>query len=223
MDCPVCGKSICSCQLEDRTYLARAVGRELRQMGCGAPPLATQNSGSFVFHSGDVRDNTIETPPGICQFLHDLISKKYQVNTILDPCCGGGNLTRPWNCKIISYEILQKKDFFKEQKKISCDLVLCNPPFNGATRFFPYLFLQKIYSLVNKKTPLALFTPMAFRLDQSKKSNRWRELRDDFPEITGIVSLPHDAFGKNVKVHSEILFFNLNKLKPHYFLPEKYL
>ena len=44
---------------------------------------------------------------------------------------------------------------------------------------------------------------------------------DGYP-ITSIVTLPHDVFG-SVKVHSEILLFNMPKLKPHHFLPDKYL
>ena len=45
---------------------------------------------------------------------------------------------------------------------------------------------------------------------------------DHCPPITSIITPPHDAFG-SVKCHAEILLFNLPKLKPHYFLPDKYL
>lgn len=54
-------------------------------------------------------------------------------------------------------------------------------------------------------------------------TSRWRWLRDHAPPISSIISLPHDAFGTEVKVHSEILLFNMSKLAPHYFLPDKYL
>ena len=77
--------------------------------------------------------------------------------------------------------------------------------------------------VVPPRTPIVLLTPMAMRLDQTTRSSRWRWLRDNAPPITGIISLPHDAFGSNVKVHSEILLFNMAKLAAHYFLPDKYL
>jgi hypothetical protein len=77
--------------------------------------------------------------------------------------------------------------------------------------------------VVPKGTPIVLFTPMAMRLDQTTRSSRWRWLRDHCPPISSIVTLPHDAFGTEVKVHSEILFFNMPRLSSHYFLPDKYL
>ena len=42
------------------------------------------------------------------------------------------------------------------------------------------------------------------------------------PPITSIITLPHDAF-EVVKVHSEILLFNMPRLRPHYFLPDDVL
>ena len=185
---------------------------------------------SFVFNGGtseNPRPNTIATPPGICRFLHDLIAPHYKVKTILDPSAGAGALTKPWrNRKVIAYEILRRRDFFTCPNRIDCDLVLCNPPFNnsnGESKFLPQVFLERIVKVVPSKTPIVLFTPMAMRLDQTTRSARWRWLRDHCPPISSITSLPHDAFGSDVKVHSEILLFNLPKLKPHYFLPEKYL
>ena len=188
-----------------------------------------QGSSKFVFNGGSAtnpRQNTIATPPGICRFLRDLISPCYKIKTILDPSAGDGALTKPWKgVKVISYEILKGKDFFECPDKIATDLVLCNPPFNnmnGETRFLPHVFLERILQVVSSRTPIVLFTPMAMRLDQTSKSSRWLWLRDHAPPITSIITLPHDAFG-TVKVHSEILIFNAPKLKPHYFLPDKYL
>ncbi|MEN6367815.1 MAG: hypothetical protein ABFC88_13475 [Thermoguttaceae bacterium] len=185
---------------------------------------------TFVFNGGTAanpRPNTIATPPGICKFLFDLISPQYKVRTILDPSAGAGALTRPWKgTKVISYEILKGRDFFTCPNRIECDLTLCNPPFNssdGESRFMPQLFLERIVKVVPKGAPIVLFTPMSMRLDQTTRSSRWRWLRDHCPPISGIISLPHDAFGADVKVHSEILLFNMPKLKPHYFLADKYL
>ena len=185
---------------------------------------------TFVFNGGSAanpRQNTVATPSGLCRFLHDLVAPKYKVQTILDPSAGAGALTRPWkNVKVIVYEISKGRDFFDCPDHIHCNLCLCNPPFNnsnGETRFLPQLFLERIVKVVPPKTPIVLFTPMAMRLDQTTKSARWRWLRDNCPPITGIVSLPHDVFGKSVKVHSEILLFNTPRLKPHYFVPDEYL
>jgi len=196
------------------------------------PPGKRRSNGTpFVFRGGSIknpRSNTIATPPGVCQFLHDLIAPKYEVRTILDPCCGNRQaLTKPWKKrrKVIAYEITKGKDFFNCPDHINCDLVLCNPPFNndlGSSDFLPQLFLEQIFSVVPRKTPVVFFAPMAMRLDQSSRSSRWRWLRDECPPITSIITLPHDVF-EAVKVHSEILLFNMAKLKPHLFLPDEYL
>ncbi len=103
----------------------------------------------FVFNGGNLsnpRPNTIATPSGVCRFLYDLISPVYKIRTILDPCAGNGNLTRPWRGRnVIQYEIAWGKDFFSGPSRIAADLVLCNPPFNngdGEARFVPELFLR---------------------------------------------------------------------------------
>jgi type I restriction enzyme M protein len=63
---------------------------------------------------------------------------------------------------------------------------------------------------------------MGMRLHQEKKSKRWRWLRDEAPPITSIISLPRDTF-PNVDYHVEILLFDMPRLKPHYFLHDRYL
>jgi hypothetical protein len=189
-----------------------------------------QPASKFVFNGGspwaNPRSNIIATPPGVCRFLHDVIAPRYTVKTILDPCSGSGALTKPWRGrKVVAYEILNGKDFFRCPSRISANLVLCNPPFNsdnGESRFLPQVFLERIVKVVPSSTPIVLFAPMAMRLDQATRSSRWRWLRDHCPPITSIISLPTDAFG-SVKVHSEILLFNMSKLKSHYFLPDKNL
>jgi type I restriction enzyme M protein len=169
----------------------------------------------------------IETPPAISQFLYDIISPKYDVGTILDPCAGNRNLTKPWKRrKVIAYEIKRGKDFFDCPDHIDCDLVLCNPPFssdNGGTRVnLVPLFLRRILEVVPARTPIVLFTPMTFRLGLYRTATRLRWLRDECPPVTSIISLPRDIF-PGVEYHCEILCFNLRKLKPHYFLPDECL
>ena len=173
------------------------------------------------------RASNQETPPGVARFLRDVISAKYEVETILDPCAGGGALTRPWKRrKVIAFEIARGRDFFAGPNRIDCDLVLCNPPFQqdpeSPSVYRPEQFLRRILEVVSPKTPVAMIVPMGMRLNQSTGSKRWRWLRDEVPQITGIVSLPRDIFG-GVDFHCEILLLNLPRLRPHYFLSEDYL
>ena len=99
-------------------------------------------------------------------------------------------------------------------------MVLCNPPFNGCKgrQLYPEVFLRHILKLF-ASVPTVLFTPMGFRLNQRKKSERWKWCRDSVMQITSIVSLPLDIFS-GVEFHAEILIFNRPDLKPHYFLPD---
>ena len=72
------------------------------------------NGTPFVFGSRTSKPNIIHTPPGVCQFLYDLISPVYEVKTILDPSAGEIALTKPWKKrKVISFEISNGKDFFE--------------------------------------------------------------------------------------------------------------
>lgn len=199
----------------------------LRRIENGEP--VNGANGSYVFQAGDVsniRPANTATPPGVCRFLHDIISAKHRVKTILDPCAGKGNLTRPWKgCKVIAFEASKGKDFFSCPQRIDCDLVLCNPPWSGGGKSAKSpiaLFLERILEVVPPKTPIALIAHWSFRMDQDKASSRWRWLRDECPPITGTVTLPHDIWS-DAKVHSEILLFHMPKLRPHYFLPDEYL
>ncbi len=173
------------------------------------------------------RPADIETPPGLCRFLHDLIAPLHEVRTILDPCAGRDNLTTPWKrAEVVSYEIKRGRDFLATTGRIDCDLVLCNPPFSGdngggKVNLVP-VFLRRILELVPPETPIVLFAPMTFRLGQKTTSSRWRWVRDECPPITSIVSLPRDVFPA-VDYHCEVLLFNMPKLRPHYFLPDEYL
>jgi type I restriction enzyme M protein len=173
------------------------------------------------------RASNQETPPGVARFLFDVISPKYEVMRILDQCAGKGALTKPWKGRrVIAFEIERRKDFFSCPERIDCDLVLCNPPFNSEQDspavYKPEQFLRRIVEVVPPKTPIAMIVPMGMRLNQNKGSKRWRWLRDTAPAITSIISLPRDIFG-SVDFHCEVLLFNMPKLKPHCFLPDRYL
>jgi hypothetical protein len=168
-----------------------------------------------------------QTPPGLTRFLYETISPEYEVLTILDPCAGQKAMTKPWRGRrVVSFEIESGTDFFLCPKLIECDLVLCNPPFSQdgecGTGYQPERFLRRIVEVVPRHTPIVLITPMGMRLHQEKRSKRWRWLRDEAPPITTIISLPRDAF-PSVDYHVEILLFDMPRLKPHYFLSDRYL
>lgn len=170
--------------------------------------------------------NEIETPLPVCEFIHGLIAPNHRVRTILDPCAGNGNLTEPWKkCKVIDFEIKRGKDFFKHNRKINCDLVLCNPPFStpeneGKKTNQVTLFLKKILEVTKPGTPVVLIATVMFRLDAGATSDRLQWMREQCPEISSIISLPRDTFA-DTHVHCEVLMFNFPKLKPHYFLDDQ--
>ena len=169
-------------------------------------------------NKGKKRSDT-PTDKRICSFLHKIISEKYQPKIILDPCCGDRRLTELFDCDVINYEIKEGTDFLKEESSLDCDFVIMNPPFNlGYGRTLSVeVFMDKVLSLVNKDTPIVMICPMGFRLNQSIKSKRWRKIRDEYPPITSIISLPLDIF-EDTLFHAEIVCFNCDKLEPHYFL-----
>jgi hypothetical protein len=200
-------------------------GRMLRDMENGSrkPVYGFRGAKGCV---EDPRSNKVKTPAGVSQFLHDIISACCAPRVILDPCSGAGSLTKPWRrAKVIGFELDEGKDFLKHQGRIDCDLVLCTPPFNEvgtSRRFLPEVFLRKILEVAGPKARIVLFAPMGMRLNQAKKSLRWKWMRDECPAITSIVSLPLNAYS-GVMFHSEILLFNMPKLQPHYFLPDRYV
>jgi len=169
-------------------------------------------------NKGQKRSDT-PTPIWLCDNLHEIIAEHYKPEIILDPCCGDGRLTNKFNSKIIQYEIKQDKDFLKETKKLECDLCIMNPPFNigQGRKLSVEVFMDKVLELCGKDIPIVLITPMGFRLNQRKHSARWKKMKKDYPEITSILSLPLDTF-EDTLFHTEVLFFNMSKLKPHYFI-----
>ena len=189
---------------------------------------------------------TVYTPEEVSDFLFNILEPSIQRNSgvIFDPCVGGGSLLLPWErggydvlgvdiedqgfpkTQVLNYLELTKKDI---KKNIS--LVIMNPPFNidsktkeyirehyGGRPLLPEVWLQKAIELFGKNIPIVMFTPYGFRLNQTEVSKRWRKFSSgEYPEITSIVSLPKDVFD-GILFHSEVLCFNLPKLKGHYFV-----
>ncbi len=174
-------------------------------------------------NTGKKRSDT-PTYIGLCDFLYDTISDKYSPQVVLDPCCGDKRLTKRFECDTINYEIKDGTDFLQETNHINCDMVIMNPPFNAGNgkKFLPEVFMDKVLDLVDNKIPIFMICPMGFRLNQKKQSKRWMKMRDKYPPIDTIISLPIDLFS-NTLYHCEVLGFNCDKLRPHYFLTNSYL
>ncbi len=193
----------------------------------------------------------VYTPDGVARFLHDTLRSaaplhaaqgpcggggrcQHPFHLVLDPAIGTGRLVAPWHnsghyiygCDVDDIGRTNCHEFYHGRYEdqadlLRPDLVLCNPPFNGAAgrKLYPEVFLEHTFKLFGHGMPTVMFAPMGMRLNQRRKSTRWRWLRDCGAELTSIVSLPLDAF-PGVEFHAEILIFNVRRIKPHYFLPE---
>lgn len=189
---------------------------------------------------------TIFTPNYVSEFLYDLISPyiKTKHGLVVDPCVGRGSLLHPWKkngFRVLGIDIEHQgfphtkvKNYLEVRKgeiedKIS--LVIMNPPFNidsktkkyikehyGGRPLLPEVWFAKAVELFGSKVPIAMFTPYGFRLNQTENSKRWLKfIKEEYPPITSIVSLPKDVF-ENILFHSEVLIFNMPELDGHYFV-----
>jgi len=163
----------------------------------------------------------IETPLALSRYLTDIVLSVMTPKVILDPCAGDDNLTHYFaNSEVIRYEIKEGLDFF-DVTQVNCDLVVCNPPFNGAGggKLFPEEFLKHIIKVVPQHTPIVFITPHGLRHNVRKTSPRLAFL--DTLNITSLITLPLDVF-EDVQFHTEVLILNLPRLKSHYaYLPSK--
>lgn len=180
----------------------------------------------------------IQTPSAVSQFIFELLRDKFPIKTgypILDPCYGKGNLLKPWQKTgyptygieiagdsqdpvVLIEDFLEWDGIDVFQYKVKPQLVLCNPPFNGyGNKLGSEVWLDKIIELFGKEIPIVLFTSMGFRLNSKKNGKRWSKFANhEYPPISSIISLPRDIFPE-IEFHSEILIFNLQNLKSHYF------
>ncbi len=216
------------------------------------------------------KNHTIFTPPPLAKWLRQIMEPELKdVEVVFDPAVGSGNLTDLFpdkfriGCDIEDFEadldVFEKGDFlmWSGDDYPKMDLVVMNPPYNhtkesakkwGRSSLFPELFADKCFKLFGKDVKVVLFTPMGFRLNTrcftTKQGTRYRNIRDNFGELTSVITLPLDVFPnpdfdpmqpevrknpkKNIKASNirrketqqEILLFNMPKLKPHYCLPE---
>ncbi|NIZ46788.1 hypothetical protein PVA44_04110 [Entomospira nematocerorum] len=193
------------------------------------------------------KNATVYTPQRASEFLFSILERYIPVSGyVLDPCVGKGSLIEPFKRAGYAYMGIDIEDqgfpstiienyltldynFFAE----SPSLVVMNPPFNvdqktksyikehySGRPLLPEVWLMKTIELFGTKIPMVLFTPYGFRLNQSQNSKRWRKfILGHYPEISSIISLPKDVFD-GILFHSEILIFNVDGLKAHYFLPD---
>ena len=181
------------------------------------------------------KSSNIQTPLEVSQFIFELLRDKIE-RGIFDPCCGEGNLLKPWKeagyntvgNDIINIENRSFKnsidydiDFLHNWTKSvvpSRNLILCNPPFNGyGSKLGSEVWLDKIIELFGKDISIVLFVPIGFRLNLTLKSKRWLKLTNGtYPSISSLIALPKNIFPE-VVFHSEILIFNIKGLKSHYF------
>ena len=198
------------------------------------------------YHENE-KKNDIETPRNLSEFIYSIVNSTVNKKDeyVLDPCVGTGSLLDPFvenGYKTIGIDIIDHgfKDtiiedylLINESFVLNPSLVICNPPFNinkesdkkytKGRPLIPELFFEKTIKLFGKDIPMILFTPYGFRLNQ-RIGGRRRErfINGEYPPIVSIISLPLDVF-KGIVFHSEILIFNIDGLKPHYFYGEDYV
>ena len=180
------------------------------------------------------KNSTIYTPQKVSEYLYSVLSPAVSPSVILDPAIGKGSLTnlfREEGTTVIGIDIdsvgEKYSDVFIHSKFEEIDnweyeepdFIIANPPFNGyAKKMYPEIFIRKIVELWGEKKKIVMVVPMGFRLNATLRSERWNWLKNSKLKITSIISLPINIFG--TKFHTEIICFNIPKLKPHYFLYE---
>ena len=144
-----------------------------------------------------------ETPLWLCQWIWNRITAaSVPAATILDPCAGNGNLTRPFSqSKVIAYEISEGRDFF-DAIPTSCDLVLCNPPWADADRWLP-----QVVQIVGRSTPIVFICTME---NLHYDTNRmWKYLHSpSAPKLNSVTVLPAHTF-PGINSQGAIFWFNL--------------
>jgi hypothetical protein len=181
------------------------------------------NAGDSAPSSSDNGKNldlqNTETPPSLCQWIFERVSETGVCpHTILDPCAGRGNLTRPFRARaqVIEYEIAQGKDFF-EARPVACDLVICNPPW-GKT--LPWL--RKIVEVVGQHTPLVFISPALLLYgDKNGQFRRYLE-STGAPKLNHTTALPRDTF-VGVYCPGVILWLNLPQVRDVALVPSQVL
>lgn len=188
-------------------------------------------------YNDNKKNNVITTPLWLVQNIMNILPWYYENANVIDICCNSGCLSSLFKSNVFGIDIIKPKNTAVENSKFYCldflglksfklnkriDLLVCNPPFNDMNgkykrKLLPELFFRKIIELFGPSIPFVLFVPMGFLKNQRVNSKRYKFIRDSGVEITSILSLPIDAF-EGVLFHSEVLFFNIPGMNPHYFI-----
>ena len=176
------------------------------------------------------KSNVVYTPSELSNFIYDILKdKEYEI--VLDPAIGTGALTdifyennyiilgsdieysKP-NCHEFIESDIDHNDFEFDNVP---DLILMNPPFNGASgrRLFPEVFLRKIFEKYGYDIPVVMITGDNFLNNNRFKSKRRKWMIENNIEITSIITLPLDTF-EDVLFNTQVLFFNIDNINPHY-------
>ncbi|TEW56583.1 hypothetical protein E2R68_00675 [Psychromonas sp. RZ22] len=178
------------------------------------------------------------TPDFIVDFLYQNIIPKVNKSKgalkVFNPAIGKGALTNKLKSDgayVIGNDIqdvsmhdvqadeLYNLDMRTFNMKLECiDLAIVNPPFSGCGNklLYPEVFLDKIFESCGYNTPTIIITPQGLRFNCSKSSKRYRKFVEVYNPISSVICLPKDSFG--TLIHCEILVFNVDNIKPTYFL-----
>ena len=162
-------------------------------------------------------ENT-ETPPNLCQWIFErLEAASFHATTILDPCAGRGNLTRPFRgSHIIAYEITFGHDFFGATA-VDCDLVLCNPPWLQAEKWLP-----RIVEVVGSQIPIVYIAPAMYMIGYMAAPFRRYLESQVAPPLHHFTPLPINTF-PGAHGQGAIYWFNLPDVRNVALVPSRYL
>jgi hypothetical protein len=174
--------------------------------------------------------NAVYTPPHVADHIAQLTG--FDFRCVLDPSVGAGALFAPYKahdpsirtigCDINDDANRQWTDEFHLGKfedlalaGVVPDLVVMNPPFNGARpKYYPEVFLRKVHDLWGNKIPCVMISPIHFRLNINwTTSSRYVYIKENW-NITSICSMPRKIFPGH-EVYAEILFFNIPNIPAH--------
>lgn len=222
--CPKCGRQVRSlrcghCGSRLPSWQAELYGstvKKIAKMGGNRPD--TTSKGDIPTEAADEDLQNTQTPPSLCRWIHErLLDAGVSAETILDPCAGSGNLTQPFHAKVIEYEIQRGSNFFEAKERISCDLVICNPPWSEAERW-----LRHSVEIVGNRMPMVFICPLLFFSGYKTAPCRKYLESPEAPTLHHITPLPQDTFVK-VYCAGAILWLNLPKVQNVALVPSECL
>lgn len=181
------------------------------------------------------KNSTVYTPAKLSKHIFDIVSEEYDFNTLYDPCIGQGGMTKFFKqngstiigsdvdsvgedyCDIFFHQDIKEHSYDTDVKP---SLIIMNPPFNGNGKgknnlLYPHLFLKTILEEFGEDIPVIMITGDNFLNNNTLHSSRLKYISDGSFNITSIMTLPLNAF-EGIKFNTQVLFFNMPKLKPYY-------